>query len=212
MTREGTLEGGWLSSSGAGASSSCTLWCCCGTSTGGSAQGQSRLWMVISQPSLGNSVPSATARRHFSSTSSGRSSAAHNGHGHPVSPNTAPEREHREKHHPKHLLIKAKASEKERWPGQETKCIFCPAPIPSHTRGGARGAHTPPARSHTNDFTSHATTSGQSQLLKQSHFSSTVRFLAELMACTTLGTKRRAGREAARERIKTLFPLPERDL
>lgn len=143
MTREGTLEGGWLSSPGAGTSSSCTLWCCCGTSTGGSAQGQSRLWMVISQPSLGNSVPSATARQHFSSTSSGRSSAVHDSHGHPVSPPIAPEREHREKHHPKHLLNKAKASEKERWPGQETKCIFCPAPIPSHTRGGARGAHTP---------------------------------------------------------------------
>lgn len=143
MTREGTLEGGWLSSPGAGTSSSCTLWCCCGTSTGGSAQGQSRLWMVISQPSLGNSVPSATARQHFSSTSSGRSSAVHDSHGHPVSPPIAPEREHREKHHPKHLLNKAKASEKK--DSQVRKPNAFSARHPSHrTLVEVRGVPTPP--------------------------------------------------------------------
>lgn len=208
MTREGTLEGGWPSSPGAGASSSCTLRCCCGTSTGGSAQGQSSpsgLWMVISQLSLGNSILSATVRGHFSSTSSGRSSAAH---GHPVSPPIAPEREHREKHHPKHLLNKAKASEKK--DSQVRKPNAFSARHPSHlTLVEVHGVPTPTLPVPT------PATSLRMQPLQVGPSSSnkaTVHFLAELMACTTLGTKRRAGRQAARERIKTLFPLPERDL
>lgn len=135
-----------------------------------------------------------------------------------------------EQHHPNHFLIPTKASEKKDGQVRKPNTFFACSLPQMHicelqrVQGAgcwAQGAHptrTPPASPHSRDRTWQRQQLRPEPLqvspssMNKSYVPSPAHFLAELMPCAPLGTqrlRRRTGRQAAREGIKTLLPLPE---